>query len=190
MSETDDSGTDDYRATIRRDREQKDEFFGEHPRSPLPAAARGEFDGLRYFDVDPTLRFELTLHEFDDPEQITVETTQDGEQVYHDIGEFRFSVEGTEVTLHAFQPPDDENRLWVPFRDETSGETTYPSGRYLDLEDPDHRTADGRWILDFNTAYNPFCAYADAYECPLVPMDNWLDVPIHAGEKGPELDGH
>lgn len=176
-----------YADEIREQRAQKDEFFAEHPRSPIPQATRADFTGLRYFDPDPGYRFEVHLHEHDDPEEITVETTQDGARTYHDVGEFRFTVDGEDVTLHAFQAPGDEYRLWVPFRDATSGEETYPAGRYLDLEDPDDRTDDGAWILDFNEAYSPFCAYADAYECPLVPMDNWLDVAIRAGEKQPEL---
>ena len=175
---------DDYVERLRQERAEKDDFFGSHPRSPIPAAERDGFDGLRYFDPDPGLRFETTLHRFDDPEQITVETTRDGQQTYRDVGAFTVRVDGESVTLHAFQSPDDESRLWVPFRDATSGEETYAAGRYLDLETPDDRAGDD-WVLDFNEAYNPFCAYASAYECPLVPRDNWLDVPVRAGEKTP-----
>ena len=179
---------DDYVETVSQERAQKDEFFGEHPRSPIPRAEQSSFDGLNYYPVDPDYRFVVAFDEYDDPEVITVETTQDGQQRYEDAGEFEFTVAGETVTLHGFRPVDDEDRLWVPFRDETSGEETYPAGRYLDLEDPDHRTEDGRWVLDLNRAYNPFCAYSEAYECPLVPMDNWLDVPITAGEKLPGFE--
>ena len=70
----------------------------------------------------------------------------------------------------------------MPFRDETSGETTYGAGRYLDLEPETHRVDDG-WILDFNAAYNPTCAYNHTYECPMIPPENWLDVHIEAGEQ-------
>ena len=180
------STTDQYVERVAERRRKKNEFFAEHPRSPVPADARESFDGLRYYAVDPALRFTVPLESHDDPDRITVETTQDGETVYDDVGTFTVTVDGEAVTLHAFQPPDDERRLWVPFRDATSGDETYPAGRYLDLEDPDHRTDEG-WVVDFNEAYNPFCAYSDAYECPLVPVDNWLDVPIRAGEQTPEL---
>lgn len=187
MCVSDDTVPDGYADRVRRERAEKDEFFGEHPRSPVPATARETFEGLDYFPVDPTLRFEVELSPFDDPETITVETTADGEQTYLDAGTFEVTVDGESVTLHAFRPPDDDTRLWVPFRDATSGEETYPAGRYLDLEDPDDRTETGAWVLDFNRAYNPFCAYADAYECPLVPVDNWLDVPVRAGERLPPV---
>lgn len=179
----------DYVERVERQRREKDEFFTQHPRSPVPADERESFDGIPYYPVDPDLRFEAALVEHDEPERITVETTQDGEQVYDDIGVFEFTVAGESVALHAFRPIDDHDRLWVPFRDGTNGEETYPAGRYLDLEDPDDRTDDGRWVVDFNRAYSPFCAYSEAYECPLVPLDNWLDVAIRAGEKDPDL-GH
>lgn len=173
--------TDDWRADLERHRSEKDEFLAEHPQSPLPPDERDGFDGLDYFPPDPELRFEVPLREHDDKESITVETTADGEQTYLRWGEFRFEVEGERVSLQAYRADPGEDRLWVPFRDETSGDETYPAGRYLDLE-PDDRT-DDRWVLDFNCAYSPFCAYSAAYECPLVPMENWLDVPIRAGEK-------
>jgi hypothetical protein len=92
-------------------------------------------------------------------------------------------VDGDEVTIQAYKADPDDDRLWVPFRDATSGEETYGAGRYLDLEADTHRTDDGRWILDFNEAYNPTCAYSDRYECPLPPTENWLDVRIEAGER-------
>ena len=72
---------------------------------------------------------------------------------------------------------------WVPFRDKTSGKETYGAGRYLDLEPERQRTAEGKWILDLNRAYNPWCAYSEAYTCPFIPPENWLEVPIRAGEK-------
>jgi uncharacterized protein (DUF1684 family) len=173
---------ENYASRLREERAEKDEFLAEHPRSPIPAGDREGFDGLEYFPPDPAYRFELSLEEHDEKERVTVETTQDGSQTYRRWGEFRFEVGGEAAVLQAYRSDPDETRLWVPFRDATSGEETYPAGRYLDLE-ADDRTADGNWILDFNRAYNPFCAYSEAYECPLIPTENWLDVRIEAGEK-------
>jgi uncharacterized protein (DUF1684 family) len=85
--------------------------------------------------------------------------------------------------LQAYKSDPADDRLFVPFRDKTSGDETHGAGRYLDLEPERHLTADGTWILDFNEAYNPWCAYSDAYACPLVPPENWLPVPVWAGEK-------
>lgn len=178
---------DGYADRVREERRRKDEFFGEHPRSPVPQANRAGFSGLNYYDPDPAYRVEAPLHEHDDPEEIVVETTQDGKRRYVNVGEFRLELDGEHVTIQAYRAPDDDHRLWVPFRDETSGEETYPAGRYLDLEEPDDRTDDGAWVLDFNAAYNPFCAYSEAYECPLVPTENWLDVAVRAGEKLPDI---
>ncbi|WP_435063979.1 DUF1684 domain-containing protein [Halobaculum sp. EA56] len=176
-----------YADRVRERRRRKDEFFGDHPRSPVPQSARDDFPGLNYFDPDPAYRSEAALREHDDPDRITVETTRDGVREYDNVGAFRVAVDGEDVTVQAYRSPGETDRLWVPFRDATAGEETYPAGRYLDLEDPDDRTDDGAWVLDFNAAYNPYCAYNEAYECPLVPTDNWLDVAIRAGERLPDL---
>jgi hypothetical protein len=173
----------DWKAEIRADREAKDEYFGENPHSPIPPAERDGFEGLSYYSIDASYRFELPLHEYDDRETVTVGTSTDGERDYLRWGQFRFEVDGEEVSLEAYKSDPDDDRLWVPFRDATSGEETYGAGRYLDLEPESHRTDDGTWILDFNEAYNPTCAYSDEYECPLPPTENWLDVRIEAGEK-------
>jgi hypothetical protein len=177
----------DWQAHLEHEREHKDEYFGDDPRSPLPAEEREDFDGLDYYPVSADYRFELPLERYDEPETVVVGTSTEGEQRYLAVGKFTFTVDGEEATLVAYKSDPDEERLWVPFRDATSGEETYGAGRYLDLEPDRHRT-NGEWILDFNEAYNPTCAYADQYECPLPPTDNWLDVPIEAGEKG--YDSH
>jgi len=170
----------DYEAEIEAERREKERYFAEHPRSPV---ADAEFAGLDYFPVDPAYRFELELDRRDDPPTISVGTSTEGERDYLRWGEFHFEVNGEELTLSAFKGDPDDDRLWVPFRDETNGEETYGAGRYIDLEAHEHRTDDGTWVLDFNRAYNPTCAYNYAYECPLVPMSNWLEARIEAGEK-------
>jgi uncharacterized protein (DUF1684 family) len=76
-----------------------------------------------------------------------------------------------------------EERLFIPFKDAASGRETYGAGRYLDLDYQRDRTPEGKWILDLNRAYNPWCAYSVDYVCPFVPLENWLKVPVYAGEK-------
>lgn len=172
----------DWVEQTRHDRESKREYFRESPHSPLPTEMQGEsFPGLEYFEVDPDYRYVLALAEHDEKEPVTVETTAEGEQTYLRWGEFRFERDGVRV-LQAYRPDRTADRLWVPFRDETNGAETYGAGRYIDLEDDEHLTTEG-WVLDFNRAYNPTCAYNSAYECPLIPRGNWLDVRIEAGEK-------
>jgi uncharacterized protein (DUF1684 family) len=172
-----------WRDALRTHRRHKDEYLATDHHSPLPTGERDRFDGLDYFEPDPSYRFEVSLDEYEDKETITIATTTEGERAYLVWGAFHVEIDGEAVSLDAYRRSADEDRLWVPFRDETNGEETYGAGRYLDLDDPDDRTADGEWVLDFNYAYNPFCVYNDRYECPLVPMENWLSVEIRAGEK-------
>lgn len=181
MSHADPNPT--WRDRIEQMRQAKREYFRDSPRSPLPPELRGDdFPGLDYYEPDPDYRFVLPLVEHDEKETVTVETTADGTQRYLRWGKFTFEIDGESHTLQAYRPDHDADRLWVPFRDATSGEETYGAGRYLDLEPDDHLTDDG-WVLDFNEAYNPTCAYNAAYECPMIPMENWLEIPIRAGEK-------
>lgn len=174
----------EYVQQLEQHREEKSAFFSDHPRSPVPEDERESFDGLSFYPVDPDYRFVVALDEHDDAETVAVETTDDDSREYLRYGEFTVELDGEEVTLQAYRDDPDEDRLWVPFRDGTSGDETYGAGRYLDLEAED-RTDDGRWILDLNLAYNPTCAYAAGYSCPLPPSENWLDVPVEAGEKAP-----
>lgn len=173
---------DSWLTALRQHRDNKDRYLANDRHSPIPPDQREEFDGLDYFDADPDLHFELELQEYDDPETITIGTSTEGERDYLVSGQFTFDIDGETYSLDAYRKTPDEDRLWVPFRDETNSNETYGAGRYLDLEAED-RTDDGRWVLDFNYAYSPFCAYSPRYECPLVPMENWLPVRIEAGEK-------
>jgi hypothetical protein len=103
----------------------------------------------------------------------------------------RFEVGGEPARVTLFASPD-THELFLPFRDATSGKETYGAGRYLEVEPPN---ADGRVVVDFNDAYNPYCAYNASWSCPIPPGENWLAVPIRAGERsfagpvaGPDLD--
>ncbi len=114
---------------------------------------------------------------------LKVEDTQGNERELLRWGEFRFKITDTDCRLQAYKNSPEEERLFVPFRDATSGKETYGAGRYLDLETEKHQTSEGKWVLDFNEAYNPWCAYSKDYACPFAPPENWLKVPIYAGEK-------
>jgi uncharacterized protein (DUF1684 family) len=172
----------EYRRRLEEQRRKREEYFADHPHSPVPS---DQFAGLEYYPVDRSYRFELALQEHDEKETLTVETSTGGRQEYLRWGEFQFEVGGETRTLQAYRADADESRLWVPFRDETNGGATDDAGRYLDLEAADRATG-GAWVLDFNRAYGPFCAFTDVDESPLVPVENWLDVRVEAGEKAPE----
>jgi hypothetical protein len=172
-----------WKQAIEEARRQKDWFLANGLQSPLPAVERGRFSGLAYYPVDPAHRFELDLHEHEDKEVVATRDTAGQVRELWRWGEFRFRLDGEDCVLQAYKTGPSEERLFVPFRDETSGEGSYAAGRYLDLEPDRHMTAEGRWVLDFNEAYNPWCAYSERYTCPFVPPENWLSVPVRAGEK-------
>ncbi len=173
---------DSWQDALRDHRRQKDEYFASDPRSPLPESLQHDFEGLAYYLIDPTYRFEVPLEEHDEKKSVTVGTSTGTERTFSRWGSFTLDIKGQTGTLQAYKADPDADRLWVPFRDGTSGEITYGAGRYLDLE-PDRHQLNDHWIVDFNEAYNPTCVYSDQYECPLPPTENWLDVPIEAGEQ-------
>jgi uncharacterized protein (DUF1684 family) len=173
----------DWERTVDQHRDDKDEYFRDSSRSPIPEIKQPDFAGLNYYPKSSDYYFELPLHEHEEKEIVVVATTTEGEREYLRWGEFRFEVDGHEETLQAYRRSENDPGLWVPFRDETSGNETYGAGRYLDLHADEDRLDGDRWVVDFNLAYNPFCAYSERYECPMVPTENWLDVRIEAGEK-------
>jgi uncharacterized protein len=162
---------------LTRFRGEKDHVFSHDPNSPLTPEQRPSFKGLAYFDENPGLVIHASVDRAVEPGEVSMATSAGDEQVYQRYGVVRFSVDGqpAEVTLYA---SDDSDELFIPFRDATSGKETYGAGRYLEL----HAHGDDVTI-DFNYAYNPNCAYDPSWSCPLPPPENWLKVPIRAGEK-------
>jgi len=172
----------EWETLLETEREEKDRFFSLHPQSPISFNERRKFSGLDYYPPNPSFRFELELHEHKHKEKLKIADTSGNEQEFLRWGEFRFRIAGEECRLQAYKSDPEEELLFVPFRDATSGKETYGAGRYLDLK-PEEHYIEGKWILDFNRAYNPWCAYSENYVCPFVPPENWLKVAIRAGEK-------
>lgn len=169
-----------WRRALLRIREEKDEFFSLSHDSPLPDSERTTFKGLKYFDPDPVFRFETKLHRYEGMESVVMVTSKGTRQLFNKAGYFEAAIGGKPVRLQAYQSAERADpSLFVPFRDATSGKESYGASRYLDME-VEH---DDEYALDFNYAYNPYCAYSDAYVCPLPPRENWLTVEIRAGEK-------
>jgi uncharacterized protein (DUF1684 family) len=167
--------------TLRR---EKDRFFMESPHSPVPPEERARFTGLKYYPYTPQFVFQVRLKDLESPEEVVMSTSVGGEEVlYHKVGYFEFEVDDMIQRLYVYRSAHEHEEghptLFIPFRDATSGRETYGAGRYLEVE----VNPSGEYILDFNLAYNPYCAYSEAYICPLPPPDNWLRVEIRAGEK-------
>ncbi len=157
-------------------REQKDAFFKEASQSPLPEDQRVGFTGLEYFPPNEALVLDVELDHVE-PSEIEIATTTSGVRTYLRVATATFSVDGRPTTVALYSTGDEG--LFLPFRDATSGKETYGAGRYLDVRLADNGAA----VIDFNYAYAPFCAYSKNYSCALPPVENWLDVPIRAGER-------
>jgi len=180
--------TDAYAERLRANRREKDDFFAEHPQSPIPPEERDGFDGLDYFPPDETYRVEATVTVHDDPEPVEMETTASNPVRYLRVVTFAFEVDGEEHTLAGYRQEGEDGEIFVPVRDKTTGQQTYHQGRYMELE-PEGELADGDVVvLDFNLAYNPFCAYSETFACPLPPEENWLEIVVPAGERAPDLE--
>lgn len=173
----------EYTNRILFDRKNKDEFFKNHPQSPIPIKDRNKFKGLDYYEPNDNFRFILDLEELEKKESIKVNDSGGNVRDMLIWGEFHFKIGNTECSLQAYKSEAGEERLFVPFKDKTNGNETYGAGKYLDLIYGKNQTEDGKWILDFNSATNPWCAYSHNYVCPLIPFENILQVEIKAGEK-------
>lgn len=165
-------------------RREIDDFMQHHPQSPLDPQQRQAFRGLDYFDDDEAFVFEVDVTRLaDDEPELSIQTSTGDNQTYRRWGTFKFAVDGQEAKLMILSDPGGTD-FFLPFRDATSGKETYGAGRYLDNHRPGlRRLGATRFEIDFNFAYNPYCAYSPYYSCPLPPAENWLTVPIRAGEK-------
>ncbi len=159
----------------------RDELFKTHPQSPLALPARTAFKGLRYFEYDPKLRLSARVRGRPG-ERFDVQAST-GEQ----LALRRFGIVELEWgTLEVFWIDVYGGGVFIPFRDATSGSLTYGGGRYLldTIKGADlGLTERGELVLDFNFAYHPSCHYDARWSCPLAPRENWLTVPIEAGER-------
>jgi uncharacterized protein len=161
-------------------RHRRDHFFAAHPHSPLNDSQRAQFAGLDYFPERADLALTLPLVETGPGvgEVIDVPTTDGKVKPFVRQGFVTFDVDGATVQLTVFRDGD-RGGLFIPFRDASASEETYEIGRYLE---PQSRP-DGTLDIDFNYAYNPFCAYGEGWSCPIPPEENRLEVAIRAGER-------
>jgi uncharacterized protein (DUF1684 family) len=165
-------------------REQIDDFMQNHPQSPLDPQQRKAFEGLDYFDDDEDFVFEVDVTRLSDDEpELSIPTSTGDTQIYRRWGTFAFEVDGQKAELTILSDPGGTD-FFMPFKDTTNGTETYGAGRYLDNHRPGlRRLGATRFEIDFNFAYNPYCAYSPYFSCPLPPVENWLKLPIRAGEK-------
>lgn len=157
-------------------RTEKDEMFAHHPQSPLTPEQRRDFKGLDYFPENDALRLEVKVEPFEDQQPLMMQTSTGGAQEYVRFGRFKFQVDGETAELTIYKA---DYGYFLPFVDSLAGTETYPAGRYLEPEP----LPGNHFLVDFNSAYNPYCAYNEMWSCPITPAENRLKVPIRAGEK-------
>ena len=183
-----------WQKEIKQLRAEKDEWMRTSPYSPIPHEIRHDMKGLDYFPPDARYRFVLRLSVYPNPERLRMATSKGQERDYLRYGSFEFEIEGKTQRLQVYKAVPAHQReiidgvesLFVPFRDTTSGKESYGAARYIDLE----MSSSGVYVLDFNLAYNPYCAYSEDYVCPFPPPENWMKVPIMAGEKNFQKPEH
>ncbi len=172
-------GDDRWHRELETERTMKDEFMARHPESPF-VAGRVPFHPLQYFPLDPRFRVAARLERVPAPEEAYLRTNRDNQAVMRYLGDLVFTLRRRGLRLRVYHAGEGVGTsVFVPFRDATSGRDSYGPGRYLTLE----LTESDEYDLDFNRAFNPYCAYTDDYECGFPPAENDLPVPVRAGEK-------
>ena len=168
-----------WRRELEVEREMKNEFMARHPESPF-VSGRVPFHELVYFPIDPKYRVRANLRRRPAPEEAYLRTNRDNQSVMRYLGDLEFELGGRRLRLRLYHAGEGVGTaVFVPFRDATSGSESYGPGRYVTLE----LTESDEYDLDFNRAFNPYCAYTDDFECGFPPAENDLPVPIRAGER-------
>jgi uncharacterized protein (DUF1684 family) len=174
---------------IPRFRQGRDELFRSHAQSPIEADQRSSFAGLHYFPHDPAYRVEARFEPGEGSELLIDTGGEDGAVRYRRAGTLMFRLHGEGCRLTILSLVQYAGGLFVPFRDATSGRETYGGGRYLfdTAKDTDGLVLEitpgsSDVVIDFNYAYNASCAYSPRWACPLAPPENFLTVPVRAGE--------
>lgn len=165
-------------------RKARDELFRSHPQSPIPKGSRASFPGLDYFSYNPEFRVTATVSP-SEPEHYDIATSGEGTLGFTRFGVVDFTIATEPCRVELFWLDGYGGGIFLPFKDVTSGETTYGGGRYLldTIKGADLGTEGDRLVLDFNFAYNPSCSYDPRWVCPLAPPENRLAIPIEAGER-------
>lgn len=173
-----------YRQEVEARRAQREQRFRTSPQSPVPDSLSTRWQGLEFYPVRPIFRLEGPLVRRTNGRSFRMATTTGELRPCREVGYFLLDLGRGPETLpvYAFESDGvEEDDLFLPFTDaSTEAGETYPAGRYLDVVALDR----GRYLLDFNLAYNPYCAYGGAWDCPIAPAENRLKAAVEAGERG------
>ncbi|WP_035716633.1 DUF1684 domain-containing protein [Christiangramia echinicola] len=169
----------------REFQKELDHEYADPKESPLEAKDLKEFKGLDFFEVDASYIVKAEFVRTPSEPPFAMKTSTERLPIYVKYGELYFSLNGKDLKLNVYQnqdlvqDPEYFDYLFLPFTDLTNGDSTYAGGRYIDLRIPESNEV----LIDFNKAYNPYCAYSGKYSCPVPPEENDLEVEIFAGVK-------
>lgn len=177
------SAAQSHKKSIKKFQNELNRSYSNPDKSPLPPDQINSFEGLPFFEIDENFQVIAKFEKLPPASLFTMKTSDNRLRDFERYALATFSLAGKEYQLTLYKStskvitPGYENSLFVPFTDSTSAKETYGGGRYMDVEIPDGETI----VLDFNKAYNPYCAYSDRYSCPIPPKENQLSVAIMAG---------
>ncbi|WP_446051307.1 DUF1684 domain-containing protein [Zobellia laminariae] len=170
---------------IKAFQEELNAEFKNPEKSPLSKKEQKKFAGHDFYEINEAYRVKAKFTRVLDPLPFKMKTTTNRAPTYEKYGEVVFEIEGQQHKLTIYQShrlrqtEEYKDYLFLPFTDLTNGEETYGGGRYIDLRIPDSDSIE----VDFNKAYNPYCAYNNYSSCPIPPKENNLDIKIEAGVK-------
>ena len=171
-----------YAMQLNKFRSAKNRDFRQAENSPLTAAQKAVFDSLSYYPADLDFVLSATISRNPRPDTILIQMSAYRAEKYVHWGQAQFKFENQNQQLGIYLKANGvDSTLFIPFTDRTNGHETYGGGRYLDAPLP--KLDEPAITLDFNRAYNPYCAYNSAYSCPVPPAENRLPIAIPAGEK-------
>ncbi len=172
----------EYSKQLQKERKDKNDFMRSSEESPFVMDSL-KFDSLNYFPADLKYRINASLEPIRNKKIIKLSASDGAEVQYKEYAYATFSLDGVEnklLILEIFDSGPTSGTLFLAFADETSADETYGAGRYLEIKKVPGASS---ILLDFNKAYNPYCAYVDNFSCPFPPKENVLKVKIRAGEK-------
>lgn len=180
-----------WKKEIRKFRKHLDEHYRNPETSPLEKEDLPDFKSHNYFPMDKAFRVTAQLERTPDAEPFIMATVSGKKKTFRKFANLVFQIDDETLTIAAYLYRDPETgnydgELFLPFKDDTSGDESYGGGRYIDMPVPaeDAKTV----VLDFNQCYNPYCAYSSGWNCPIPPVENHLNIPIRAGTMAWESD--
>ncbi|GHB41400.1 DUF1684 domain-containing protein [Mongoliitalea lutea] len=175
------SNDDVYVENIERERDKQYKYLRFNAESPLTEDQKKALGELDFFPIDPSYRIRAKMVPVEDRKMLEIPMTDGSVEKYLKHSYAEFQIQGQQVRLLLLQASreTDKRNFFLAFADATSGESTYGAGRYLNLKQDGKNSI----TIDFNLAYNPYCAYNPEYACPLPPRENILEIAIEAGEK-------